>query len=83
MKTFCVTRDGRAWEGTKADILSQVCTMRFAGEKRQLHYKFALFPEVAAHSYGASFSDFEAASDAVNYIWGKLPKYGFRIYQSI
>jgi hypothetical protein len=83
MRTFCVTKDGRAWEGTKADILSQICTMRFVGKERRLHYKFMFYIEVVAHDYGDEFSVFEAASDAVNHIWGKLPEYGFRIYQSI
>lgn len=84
MNKYCIVDEyGKAYIGTKADVLAAVCEMKLVGDSRELYYKFAGHLGTTVHGYGADFSDFEAASDAVNFVWGKLPQYGFRVFQSI
>jgi hypothetical protein len=82
MSSYCVvTSDGKTLEGSKAEIVCSLLSPRFDEEGRLL-YQFAGRREVTAHSYGSDFSDFEAASDAVNYLWGQLKNFKCRIYKS-
>jgi len=82
MSSYCVvTSGGKTFEGSKAEIVVSLLSPRF-DEKRRLLYQFAGCREVVAHSYGSDFSDLEAASDAVNYLWGQLKNFRCRIYKS-
>ena len=85
MKEYCIVNEDSAISaiGTKAEVISALGELKLVGESRTIHFKIKGYQELILNGYTESFSDKEALSDAINnVVWGWLPKYGFRIFQS-
>jgi len=77
---FCVVKDGKCYEGSRAEILSQVGTYVLT-EDRKLYAKFHGFQEVGFHSYGPEYTDAEIREDAIRFLFNKLLDLGYRVYR--
>jgi hypothetical protein len=80
--SYCVVKDGKAFEGSRENILSQICKYRI-DENRRVHVKFDGYTEVRLISYAEVFTYDEICKDMIEVIFSKLPNYGYRIYRDI
>jgi len=80
--SYCVVKEGKAFEGTKEGIVSQICTFKF-DNKNQLVVQFKGFNPVVYHSYNSEFTEKEMYKDAIKFIFNKLKDYGYHIYRNI
>ena len=85
MKEYCIVNEDSTISaiGTKAEVISALGELKLVGEYRTIHFKIEGYQELILNGYTESFSDEEALSEAINNdVWGWLPNYGFRIFQS-
>lgn len=81
-KSLCVTKEHEFYLGdTKESILIQCCDFRI-DDNRQLYFKFKGCVEIKGHSYSKEFTGSEMYRDAVNFLWQKLPEFGYHRFKS-
>ena len=76
--SHCMVKDGRAYTGTREEIVNQVVKFRF--ENRCLIANVKSFVEVIYHSYSHEWTDEEMYRDAVQFLFNSLRDYGFKHY---
>ena len=82
-KSYCVVSRGRTpYEGSKQEILSQICRIKF-DEANRLCFKFTCHKAVTLHSYSNDWTDEDKMKDAVKCVWNYLSDYGYRVYRDI
>lgn len=79
--SYCVVKDGKAFEGSKEDIINQIFTWGF--EKNQLFAKCKGFKEALYHSYKEDWMAGERYKDAIQFLFGKLKDFGYKNYRDI
>ena len=80
--SHCLVKDGKAYEGTKADIIAQVCIIRW--EKRQPFFTVKGYPEHQLHSFGLDWTEEELHNEVTEDVFKELSsRYGFMHYRNI
>lgn len=76
---YCAVKEGKAYEGTKTEILSQILVIGF-DDKQRLTLKVEGFELEVYHSYSNEWSKPEIYRDSINFAFKVLPSFGFKIY---
>lgn len=77
---YCAAKEGKAFCGTREEILQQTGTYWFDQEGR-LHWRVNRYPEQTLHSYSDEWTAEERQRDAVKTMFSKLGEYGFTTYK--
>jgi hypothetical protein len=81
VKSYCAVNYCRVHEGSKEDVVRQACKFWF--DNNRLFYQFDGYQMIAAHSYSSEYTNEQRYKDAVNFLFSKLPKLGYKIYKEI
>lgn len=82
--SWCAVKDGRAYKGSKEDILSQLSERWGIDSKRRLFIKWTDRKEVTIlHGYTDEWEGNDLYQEMIKDLFGKLPQYGFTIYRNI
>jgi len=82
IKSYCLVKDGKAYEGSKEDIVERLVNFKL-DDNRILYYKIRVgnYPEIQAHSYGEKWIPSEMYQDVINFLFNKLKECGFKEYK--
>ena len=79
MITYCAVKDGRAFTGSKEEVLGQVCSFQI-DKYRRLFAHFEGYDNQQYHSYSDEYTAEEAHADAVNFLFSELSKHGYLVF---
>ncbi len=80
--SYCVVKDDKFYEGSKEEIVSQVC--RFAVTDKALKFQFHGYnPNSSDIIFSGEWTPEEMQKQAIDYIFDTMKKLGFRIYRNI
>jgi hypothetical protein len=81
--SYCLVKDGKAYEGTKEQIVLQICNFEFINRRLVVHFPYWCLP-VRLHTYSKEWTEHEMNCDAIVIIFDRLiNNYGYRMYRNI
>lgn len=82
--SHCAVKDGKAYEGTKEEIIHQIGVLRL-DEFGTFYFKAKGYNETKLTSYCMKeWSKIDAHKDMIKILYSRLPKYyGFKLYREI
>ena len=86
-KSWCAVKDGKAYEGSRADIVGETCRVRVCAKPAGgwiVHYWFNGPYESDILEYSPLWNDPEELRRDINRsLFSKLPNYGYRLYRDV
>jgi hypothetical protein len=79
MTQYCAVKKGKAFEGTKEEVVAQICKFYFDNDNA-LCVKFDGYPSERLHGYSKAYSSKESYNDAVQFLFLRASQYGFKVY---
>ena len=83
---WCAVKDGKAYTGSKADIVGETCRVRVETKPEGgwlVHYRFNGPYESDTLEYTEHWQGEELRKEINRDLFAKLPRYGYKIYRDI
>lgn len=82
--SWCAAKDGRAYEGSKEDIIYAVCHSWGIDSERRLFIRLKDRQEaIFLHGYSDEWEGDDLRREMIRDAFGKLPMLGFKIYKDV